>query len=97
MLMAISAVSPKSRAWLPVRIDDPALLDAQKLVLADHRTRHLDHCSQHIEGTATEPYRPGRRQDLETAELHHRGRDRRGEPWAMIKIDISKENHRSSD
>jgi hypothetical protein len=37
MLMAICAVSPKCRAWLPVLIDDPTLPDAQKLVLADHR------------------------------------------------------------
>jgi hypothetical protein len=50
-----------------------------------------------IEGTATEPYRPGRRQDPETAELYHRKRGRRGELRAMIKIDIFKENHRSSN
>jgi hypothetical protein len=49
------------------------------------------------EGKAAEPYRPAIGQDPETAGRHHRARDRRGELWAMIEIDIFKENHRSSD
>jgi hypothetical protein len=41
--------------------------------------------------------RPAVGQDPETADRHHRGRDRRGELQAMIKIDIFKENHRFSN
>jgi hypothetical protein len=48
-------------------------------------------------GAAAGPYRPTVNQDPEMAELHHRGRGRRGELRAMIKIDIFKENHRFAD
>jgi len=97
-LMAIWAVSPKCRAWLPVLIDDPAWPDAaRERVLADHHPQRLDQRHQHVEGAAAEPYRPAVGGDPETADRHHRGGDRRGELRAMIKIDIFKENHRSSD
>jgi hypothetical protein len=52
---------------------------------------------QHVEGVAAEPYRPAVAQDPETADRRHRGRDRRGELQAMIKIDIFKENRRFSN
>jgi hypothetical protein len=56
MLMAICAVSPKCRAWLPVLIDDPALPDAaRERVLADHPTITPD---ASISATSTSKARP---------------------------------------
>jgi len=95
--MAICAVSPKCRAWLPVLIDDPALLDAQKLVLADHRPRRLDQRHLQAEGASAEPYWPAVGRDPEAAELHHSGRGCRDDLRAMMVIDIFKENQRFSE
>jgi hypothetical protein len=88
----------RSCARLPVLIEDPALPDSvQELVLADHRP------DASISATSTSKTRRpsliGRRSAKisKAAELHHRGRGRGGELRAMMKFDIFKENHRSSN
>jgi hypothetical protein len=62
-----------------------------------------DHCPERInprhpgEGAAAEPYWPAVGQDRDTADRQHRGRGRKGELPAMIKIDVFEENHRFSN
>jgi hypothetical protein len=56
-----------------------------------------NHRFSQVEGAAGGPHRPAVGQDPETAEPHHRGRDRRGKPWAMMAINIFRENHRFSE